>query len=313
MLYYAQSWEDTSLLRSIVDANEVDHYHMVASGGDHALSLLNHGIPHIHLVDTEQTQLQHVQKKVEALHATNRDSLFGLHSRNGLLHEGRLEGFLQKFSRVFPLLLSPGARRAMVQADSPEQRAEVYDKLWNTRRLQFLSNRFFSRENVDTNARHPGLIQDKSKKPTQVNYVDEFKAKIIAHSLIDNPYVDYIVHGYHKNSSLDYLKGNWVPEPNAITLHHTDMKSYVEQLPCARHMIHASDIMEATDGIFNNDFFEAVDQACTTGSIFLYWEHRYTVQVPDSFKNQWKLVPISRDDRVPFYNNFYLWQKQSKV
>ena len=311
MLYYAQSWEDTYLLRSIVDAHEVEHYHMVASGGDHAFSLLHHGVPHIHLVDTEESQLEHVQKKLAALKASNRDELFGLSSRRGLLHGGKLERFLQKFTKVFPLLLSPGARKQMVQAESLTKRAEVYDRMWDTRRLQFLSSRFFSRDNVDSNARHPGLIQDKSKRPTQVNYLDQFKEKLLAFPLSENPYVDYIIHGYHKHGRLDYLKGNWTPSPASLTFHHMDMKSYVEGLPQGHHMIHASDIMEATDGAFNDDFFKAINAACTPGSIFLYWEHRYTILVPQFFQHQWALVPVLEKDRVPFYNNFYLWKKQS--
>lgn len=311
MLYYAQSWEDSYLLRSIVDAHEVEHYHMVASGGDHAFSLLHHGVPHIHLVDSEESQLQHVQKKLAALEASNRDELFGLGSRRGLLHGGKLERFLQKFTKVFPLLLSPGARKQMVQAESSTQRAKVYDRMWDTRRLQFLSSRFFSRDNVDSNARHPGLTQDKSKRPTQVNYLDQFKEKLLAYPLSENPYVDYIIHGYHKHSRLDYLKGNWTPKSASLTFHHMDMKSYVEGLPIGQHMIHASDIMEATDGAFNDNFFKAINAACTPGSILLYWEHRYTISVPHFFQNQWTLVPVAENDRVPFYNHFYLWKKQS--
>ena len=313
MLYYSQSWEDTCLLRSIVDMHEVEHYHMVASGGDHALSLLRHGVTHIHLVDTERTQIEHVQKKLAALSAPNRDQLFGVNSRRGLLHGGKLEGFLQKFAMVFPILLAPGARKQIVQADSKAHRAEVYARRWDTRRFQFLTSRIFSLENVDTKARPIGLIQDKSKKPRQVNYLDQFKEKIVAHPLIENPYVDYIIHGYHKYSRLDYLQGNWTPKTDALRFHHMGMKTYVKDLPRARHMIHASDIMEGTDEEYNDDFFAVVDQACAPGSLFLYWEHRYAITVPHSFQIQWALVKVTENDRVPFYNNFYLWKKQSKV
>ena len=312
MLYYSQSWEDTYLLRSIVDTHEVEHYHMVASGGDHAFSLLRHGVTHIHLIDTEDAQIGHVQKKLAALSAPNRDQLFGVNSRRGLLHGGKLEGFLQKFARVFPILLAPGARKQMVQADSTAHRAEVYARRWDTRRFQLLTSRIFSLENVDTKARPLGLIQDKSKKPRQVNYLDQFKEKILAHPLIGNPYVDYIIHGYHKHSRLDYLQGNWIQESDALLFHQMDMKSYVKELPRARHMIHASDIMEGTDEEYNDDFFAVVDKACTPGSLFLYWEHRYAIIVPHSFQNQWTLVKVTENDRVPFYNNFYLWKKQSK-
>ena len=201
----------------------------------------------------------------------------------------------------------------MVQADSTAHRAEVYARRWDTRRFQFLTSRIFSLENVDTKARPLGLIQDKSKKPRQVNYLDQFKEKILAHPLIENPYVDYIIHGYHKHSRLDYLEGNWIPESDALLFHHMDMKSYVKELPRARHMIHASDIMEGTDEEYNDDFFAVVDRACTPGSLFLYWEHRYAITVPHSFQNQWTLVKVRENDRVPFYNNFYLWKKQSKV
>jgi hypothetical protein len=293
--------------------HEVEHYHMVASGGDHAFSLLRHGVTHIHLIDTEDAQIGHVQKKLAALSAPNRDQLFGVNSRRGLLHGGKLEGFLQKFARVFPILLAPGARKQMVQADSTAHRAEVYARRWDTRRFKFLTSRIFSLENVDTKARPLGLIQDKSKKPRQVNYLDQFKEKILAHPLIGNPYVDYIIHGYHKHSRLDYLEGNWIPESDALLFHHMDMKSYVKELPRARHMIHASDIMEGTDEEYNDDFFAVVDRACTPGSLFLYWEHRYAITVPHSFQNQWTLVKVTENDRVPFYNNFYLWKKQSKV
>jgi hypothetical protein len=70
--------------------------------------------------------------------------------------------------------------------------------------------------------------------------------------------------------------------------------------------------MEGTDEEYNDDFFAVVDQACTPGSLFLYWEHRYAITVPHSFQNQWTLVKVTENDRVPFYNNIYLWKKQSK-
>ena len=38
MLYNLQSWEDTCLLRSIVDMHEVEHYHMVIAGELHKVA-----------------------------------------------------------------------------------------------------------------------------------------------------------------------------------------------------------------------------------------------------------------------------------
>ena len=65
MVHYAQSWEDPNLLWEGWQRSCPNHVHMVASGGDHALELLQNGLPSVHAYDTEANQLQHIHAKLE--------------------------------------------------------------------------------------------------------------------------------------------------------------------------------------------------------------------------------------------------------
>ena len=104
ILHYAQSWEDTQLLQQIIGKHPAQYHHMIASGGDHAFSLVEFGVEHINLVDSEVIQLEHIQSKIKALKHPKREILFGIDGvNNGLLHSGKLEKYLRKFSTILPL------------------------------------------------------------------------------------------------------------------------------------------------------------------------------------------------------------------
>jgi hypothetical protein len=309
ILHYAQSWEDTQLLQQIIGKHPAQYHHMIASGGDHAFSLIKFGVEHINLVDSEVIQLEHIQSKIKALEHPEREMLFGIDRvNNGLLHSGKLEKYLRKFSTILPLLLKPSARNSITNCISKEERVRVIKEKWETKRLRLVSSLFFSKKNIN-GIRHPGLSSDISKSSSGVNYLENFKSTALQYPIKENPYLDYIIHGYHKNSSLDYLKKSWAPKTSSLTLIHQDFFSYVKKLKTAIHFIHASDIMEGTSSKFNNRLFQAVDEVSESNSTFLYWEHRYEINVPESFKKKWVQINMNVIDRVPFYNNYFLWKK----
>ena len=310
MLYYAQSWEDTYLLEKITEKHPAQYNHMVGSGGDHALSLVKFGIEHINLVDTEVSQLEHVKSKIKALDHSQKEILFGMNKRNGgLLHCGKLESYLGKFSSILPFILKTGARYSLINSNSKEARKLIISEKWESRRLNLVSSLFFSKKKVNSKARNPGLSSDISKSPSDINYLENFKSVAIRYPIQENPFLDYIVNGYHKNSTLDYLKKSWAPKTNSLTLVHQDFFTYIKKLKNAIHFIHASDIMEATSSKLNDQLFFAIDKVCDSDSTFLYWEHRYEIDVPKSFQKKWTLIDMNIQDRVPFYNNYFLWKK----
>jgi hypothetical protein len=204
--------------------------------------------------------------------------------------------------------LKPGARNSITNCISKEERVRVIKEKWETKRLRLVSSLFFSKKNIN-GIRHPGLSSDISKSSSGVNYLENFKSTALQYPIKENPYLDYIIHGYHKNSSLDYLKKSWAPKTSSLTLIHQDFFSYVKKLKTAIHFIHASDIMEGTSSKFNDRLFQAVDEVSESNSTFLYWEHRYEINVPESFKKKWVQINMNVIDRVPFYNNYFLWKK----
>ena len=125
-----------------------------------------------------------------------------------------------------------------------------------------------------------------------------------------NPYLDYLLYGTHAHSSLPYLEDLSFTPKGRLHLHQEALQPALEALKPDKRFIHASDILESYPEPQIPRFFHAVDQACTSGSSFVFWDHRYATPVPAFFLEGWTRIDIQTPDRVPFYHSFHAYQKQ---
>lgn len=314
MVQYAQSWEDPKLLWEVWQRTCPDHVHMVASGGDHALELLQKGMPVVHAYDTAADQLQHIQAKLNALHHAQRDSLFGLGSidrSKGLLHDGKLEGYLRIFSqRVLPWMISGRHREGLAQQTSPAEQVNYLQQHWTSWLWRTSIAFLFNPKSVDKKARHQGLVDTEGRQKLPPTYYASFE-RILGQTLLSaNPYVDYLLYGRHAHSALPYLQDAAFTPKGRLHLHQKALQPALEALKPDKRFIHASDILEGYPEPQIPRFFQAVDQACTPGSLLVFWDHRYTTPVPAFFQEHWTALDIHTPDRVPFYHIFHAFQKQ---
>ena len=166
-VHYAQSWEDPLLLWEIWQRTCPDHVHMVASGGDHALELLQKGLPSVALCDPEPHQLGHIEAKLRALHHRDRNRLYGYGPQaksQGLLHDGKLEGYLRLFSqRILTLMVSRQHREDLAQQVDAQAQVTFLETHWNSWLWRQAIAYLFGPAQVDKNARHPGLVNTQGR------------------------------------------------------------------------------------------------------------------------------------------------------
>ena len=312
--HYAQSWEDPRLLHHLWTSAPADHYHLIASGGDHALDLILRGYPTLNLYDVEPAQLAHVQAKLDALRRgeSQRNALFGYRNRTqGLLHDGRLERFLSLFARrVLPLLVPKPTREALRSAGTPEAQLALWDGPWQTARWRWAAHRYFEPRRVDRSARHPGLTGEPLRPKQPINYLAQFRAALGTHALADNPFAEYPLFGGYRVASLPYLdEGLNGPALQKLRLHPQSLEQALSQAAPARRGIHASDILEGRSPQEVEHFFESVDRACTAGSSLIFWDHRFRTAFPEWWLQTWTPVADLPADRVPFYHRAYAFTK----
>lgn len=312
--HYAQSWEDPRLLHHLWSKHPADHYHLIASGGDHALELVAQGFQNLQLYDLEGAQLDHVQAKINALQRPERErnQLFGYRSgTSGLLHDGKLERFLALFARhLLPLLVPKSTRTALRSAAQPQAQLAIWDGPWQTRRWTWVAQRYFAPKHVDDSARHPGLTAGSERTKHPIDYLRQFREAICQHPLHDNPYVEYPLFGNYTVSSLPYLElGLSTAAQTQLNLHHQSLDDALRMAPAAVRGIHASDILEGRSQAQVDTFFDVVDRACAPGSTLIFWDHRFRTAPPTRWLDRWNPVANLPADRVPFYHSAHAYTK----
>ncbi len=312
--HYAQSWEDPRLLHHLWSKHPADHYHLIASGGDHALELAAKGYQNLQLYDLEAAQLAHVQAKIDALHRpeAERNARFGYRgAARGLLHDGRLERFLGLFARrILPLLVPRTTRNELRRAQSPGAQQAIWDGPWQTRRWTWVAQRYFSPQHVDDTARHPGLTAGSERPKFPIDYLLQFRDVLGHHPLAGNPYVEYPLFGNYAVSSIPYLEAGLSGTAlKQLHLHHQSLDNALRTAAPAVRGIHASDILEGRNPAQIDAFFDTVDRASAPGSTLIFWDHRFRTTPPTVWAERWRPVPDLPADRVPFYHRVHAYTK----
>lgn len=176
---YSQCWEDPYLMQQALEINSEDDVLSIASGGDNSLALLLDNPRTVTAVDFNPAQIYLVELKITAMKhldyndfvafvgaRPSEDRLRTFHDlipylgvltsdfwlrhlddvESGIIGCGRFERYLNAFRRfVLPLVHGRNTVNELLSAATLPQQRQVYRKLWDNRRWQWLFRLFFGR------------------------------------------------------------------------------------------------------------------------------------------------------------------------
>jgi S-adenosylmethionine-diacylglycerol 3-amino-3-carboxypropyl transferase len=281
---YANVWEDAVILcNALVSAAKHGRILSISSSGDNVLALLTLDPKEIVAVDfsfpqlacleiriTAFKKLDHLslceflgilpsKKRVEIYQNLLRDSLNSntitfwdqnLNKiRNGIIHAGKFESYLQLFGKwILPLIHSQATIKELLSEKSQDQRKSFYEKKWNRWEWRLLFKIFFSRFVMGLAGRDPSFFKY-VEGPVSEHILNRTKFALTELPTHNNPYLDYILDG---NFSIDSLPYYLRPE------HFDAIQSRVDRIKLVQGSI---DQVEGGFDAFNlSDVFEYMDE-----------------------------------------------------
>lgn len=190
---YGQCWEDADVLCAALEIERGDACLSIASGGDNTLALLSFCPARVLAVDTNAAQLGCLALRVAAFQSLEHSEMLELlgwrpsqrrrqlflRARKGLapayrefwdrnlqaieggaVSVGRLDQYLVRFRRhILPLIHGDRTLEQLFHDRSQKERADFYDKVWDTWRWRLLFRIFFSRLVMRRLGRDPGYFR----------------------------------------------------------------------------------------------------------------------------------------------------------
>jgi S-adenosylmethionine-diacylglycerol 3-amino-3-carboxypropyl transferase len=227
---YAQCWEDADILLEGLAAQPGDVCISIASAGDNSLSLLTTQPSRVVAVDLNPAQLAALELRVAAYRSLSHAELLalmgsrpstqraGLYTRcrpalssdarrfwdahaglidAGVGAAGKFERYFRIFSqRVLPLVHRRRTVLELLVPRSAQERAEFYDRRWDTAAWRALFRVFFSETLLGWLGRDPSFF-----RYAEGSVADHLLARV-RHALVVldpsvNPYVEWILTGTH--------------------------------------------------------------------------------------------------------------------
>ena len=227
---YAQCWEDADILLEALDIQPGDICLSIASAGDNSLSMLTRHPSRVVAVDLNPAQLAALELRVAAYRSLTHAELLELigsrpstrraqlyaRCRAALSPDARrfwdaradlvaagigAAGRFERYFRIFAQWVLPVVHRRRTVLEllvprSPEARAELYDRVWDTAAWRALFRVFFSQTLLGWLGRDPSFF-----RYVEGSVADHLLARVrYALAVLDpsaNPYVEWILTGTH--------------------------------------------------------------------------------------------------------------------
>lgn len=306
---YAQCWEDADVLLEGLAAQPGDVCISIASAGDNSLSLLTTQPSRVVAVDLNPAQLAALELRVAAYRTLSHPELLalmgsrpstqraGLYTRcrpalssearrfwdahsvlidAGIGAAGKFERYFRIFARrVLPLVHRRRTVLELLKPRSAQERAEFYDRRWDTAAWRALFRVFFSETLLGWLGRDPSFF-----RYAEGSVADHLLARV-RHALVvldpsANPYVEWILTGTHGTVL-----------PHALRPEHFDnIRQNLDRLEWHQLPIEAlvqRDMVDRIDRANLSDIFEYMSEAnsaslltqlagrATPGARFAYW------------------------------------------
>lgn len=344
---YAQCWEDADILLEALDIQPGDVCLSIASAGDNALAMLTRKPERVFALDLSSAQLACVELRVAAYRELSHPELLELigstpSSRREQLYRrcrpclsaavqafwdahageiaqgigsaGKFERYFATFrQRILPLVHSRKRVERLLVGGSPAERAEFFDRHWNTWRWRLLFRIFFSRFVMGRMGRDPSFF----------NYVEgSVSGRILSHAQhalreldpAQNPYLQWILTGRHTTAlpfslrpeNFETIRGNldrleWRQQP-------------VEEFASAQgrnaiDRFNLSDIFEYMSPENYHCLLEKLAKCGRRGGRLAYWNMLVPRSRPESMAGQLRPLPevgrrLLEQDKAFFYYAF---------
>lgn len=354
LIRYAQCWEDADVLLQALQVQPGKTYLSIASAGDNALAMLACGPSKVVALDLSAAQLACLELRIAAystlthrellelvgsVRSLRRPTLYGrcrdalpqdvrsfwdaraADVESGIGAAGKFEHYFALFRRrVLPLLHSRRTVERLLFAKNPAERAQFYDRVWDSWRWRMLFRLFFSRPVMGRFGRDPHFF----------DYVDgPIGDRLLArsrHALVDldpaaNPYLRWILTGRHddvlpfalREENFELIRAHL----GRLERHRVPLETYLQAQPSAIFDgANLSDIFEYMSEDNYRALLDRLIRSCSPGARLVYWNMMVPRSRPDDMAERLESLAseaarLHAQDKAFFYSALVIEQVRS--
>ncbi|ALC18015.1 S-adenosylmethionine:diacylglycerol 3-amino-3-carboxypropyl transferase [Desulfuromonas soudanensis] len=349
LIRYAQCWEDADILLAGLDIRPGDTCLAIASAGDNALAMLAAGAGRVIALDLNPAQLACLELRVAAYRQLSHLELLELvgsrpsRRRNELYRRcrpllssacrdfwdaqpaaiasgiggaGKFERYFALFrQRLLPLVHSRATVSALLAGGEASIREKFYRKKWDTWRWRLLFQVFFSRLVMGRMGRDPSFFRYVEGNVAQ-RILTRTRHALTALDPADNPYLQWILTGYHA-TALPYALRPENFEVIRANLHRLEwrcqpLEAFLdEEGDQAIDRYNLSDIFEYMSEENYHHLLEKLHRAGRAGGRLAYWNMLAPRSRPQAMAD--RLHPLKPEaeklfsqDKAFFYSAFVI-------
>jgi S-adenosylmethionine-diacylglycerol 3-amino-3-carboxypropyl transferase len=233
---------------------------------------------------------------------------------NGIIHAGKLEGFLQRYQRFLSRWVHGPARiQDLLRPKAPAARQSFYDKVWDTWAWRLLNRLAFSRRVMGSGGRDPEFFrhagEDVTSGPSRRLEMMLAKAALQA-----NPYLGYQLTGNYPSKALPlYLRPRHYARIRRLSPRIQVFLGKVEEAPGRFYGFNLSNIFEYMDPSQHAQTYGKLVDKALPGGRLAYWNLHVLRDCPAQEKRRVKpLVKLSQrlheQDQYWAYRSFHVDQ-----
>lgn len=353
IIRYGQCWEDADVLLRGLAIQPGDHCLSIASAGDNALAMLTADPSVVYAVDLSRAQLACVKLRIAMYRTLEYEEFLSLvgsrvaepASRRELYRRCRRElddqtkafwdtrpsdiaagiGEVGKFERYFrlfrnwmlPLVHGRGVVNELFRYRDPDDRADFYDRHFDTLRWRLMFRFFFSRFVMGRLGRDPAFFRYVEGSVAD-RILDRARYALAVLDPSDNPYLRWVLTGSHHESLPVALRREHFEtirdRSDRIICEERSVESFLEDRdrpPIERYNL--SDIFEYMSEANTSVIFDRIVDRSPASARVLYWNMLAPRQSPDHLSD--RLVQLDdesdalhRADRAFFYSRLIVEQ-----
>jgi S-adenosylmethionine-diacylglycerol 3-amino-3-carboxypropyl transferase len=348
---YSQVWEDHMLLEQGLQIRPDDDVLSITSAGDNALALLLQEPRSVTAIDMNPSQNALLELKTEAIRQLEHEefatlvgvrdsydrsalykrirdqlsegarSFWDAHDEDleaGLIHRGRLEGYIGGFAREhLPELWAPDLLQRLMDAENLKAQASLFESEGLTDAFEERFRWYFGREMMAQHGRDPAQFEHVEGGDVGSYFLERFHWACTHTRLAKNFYLEFFLSGQYRDleSSPCFLRPSNFTRLRRLLSRLRIVTGELEQLPAGSYSkANLSDIFEYMTPELNHAVFELLSQRLRPGGRIAWWNLLVPRSVPEDL--QGTLHPLNelsnrlwREDRSWFYRAFHVAQR----
>ena len=348
---YSQVWEDHRLLEEGLNIGPDDDVLSITSAGDNALALLLQEPRSVTAIDMNPSQSALLELKVQAIRQLDHEDfavLVGVregHNRSelyrrirnelsegarafwdahggdieaGLIHRGRLEGYIGGFAKEhLPDLWAPDLLQRLMDAGSLSKQAKLFESEGLTEAFVERFRWYFGQEMMAKHGRDPAQFAHVKDGDVGSYFLRRFHWACTQTPLQDNFYVEFFLSGRYRDleSAPVFLRPSNFQRLRSLLGRLRVVTGELEQLPAGSYSkANLSDIFEYMTPELNHAVFSLLAARLRPGGRVAWWNLLVPRTVPTDLQDELRpLTELStrlwEQDRSWFYRAFHVAQR----